>query len=303
MTESAPLPSDTKLLPERPPRSLWGDAVREFARNQGGLFGLTALIFIFVVVMAAPWVTAHPPNQPNLRHRLEPGFWAGNTENLLGTDSMGRDMWSRLVYGGRASLQVGVIAVGITMIVGTILGAVSGYYGGLIDLALMRLVDFMLVFPDLLLALVIISILGPGLNKAMIAIGLVYIPRMARLIRGSVLSVKELTFVEAAQVVGVRSGNIIWRHVLPNVIGPAIVYLSLLLGDAILYAAALGFLGLGAQPPKAEWGAMLSHGRDYIVLGQWWFATFPGLAISFTVICLNLIGDGLRDALDPRLRY
>jgi len=147
------------------------------------------------------------------------------------------------------------------------------------------------------------SVLGTGLDKAMIAIGVLYVPRMARLVRGSVLAIKKSTFVEAARVVGARDGKIIGRHILPNVLGPSLVYVSLLLGNAILYAAALGFLGLGAQPPTAEWGAMLSKGRDFIVVGQWWVATFPGLAIAFTVVCMNLIGDALRDALDPQLRY
>jgi ABC-type dipeptide/oligopeptide/nickel transport system permease subunit len=285
-----------------PPRSPWGDAVREFRRNKAGLFGLAVLVLIVVLAVAAPFVAPHDPNQQSLGDRLSPGFWAGNATYPLGTDDLGRDVLSRVIYGSRVSMAVGFIAVGITIVVGMTLGALSGYYGGITDLVGQRAVDLMLIFPDLVLALVIIAILGPGLGKAMIAIGIVYVPRMTRLVRGSVLSVKESTFVDAARALGAPSGRIIRAHILPNVIGPAIVYLSLLLGDAILYAAALGFLGMGAQPPTAEWGAMLSKGRDFIILGKWWYATFPGVAIALTVVCLNLVGDALRDALDPQLR-
>lgn len=287
----------------RPPRGLWADTMSQFARNKAGVFGMAALLLIVLLAIAAPLIVPHDPYEPNLSDRLVSGFWDGNFTYLLGTDDVGRDVLSRVIYGGRVSMAVGLIAVGITMVFGTMLGAVSGYYGGMVDLTAQRFVDLMLVIPDLILALVIIAVLGPGLEKAMIAIGIVYIPRMSRLVRGSVLSVKESTFIEAAEAAGATSGRIIRYHILPNIIGPAIVYLSLLLGDAILYAAALGFLGLGAQPPTAEWGAMLSKGRDFIVLGKWWYATFPGVAIAFTVVCLNLVGDALRDALDPQLRY
>jgi ABC-type dipeptide/oligopeptide/nickel transport system permease subunit len=281
----------------------WQAVLREFARNRVALFGLLLLALVLGLAVAAPWITTHDPNAVSLRHRFEPGFWAGNREFFLGTDELGRDVLTRTIYGGRVSLTVGVIAVAITAIFGTLLGAVSGYYGGLVDLAIGRLVDLMLVLPLLLMALLFIAILGPGLDKAMIAIGLVYVPRMARVVRGAVLSVKESTYVEAAKMLGAGDGFLILRHILPNVMGPAIVYLSLLLGDAILVAAALGFLGLGAQPPTAEWGAMVSNGRDHIVTGRWWLSTFPGVAIAFTVVLLNTIGDALRDAFDPRTRY
>jgi ABC-type dipeptide/oligopeptide/nickel transport system permease subunit len=284
-------------------RSLWQDAAREFGRNRVGLFGFLCLVLILILAAAAPWFTAHDPNQPNLQSRFEPGIWAGNTHNLLGTDELGRDILTRMIYGGRVSMTIGFIAVVITTVLGTLLGALSGYYGALLDMLIGRFIDLMLVLPHLLLALVIIAILGPGLDKAMIAVGIVYVPRMARLVRGSVLAIKSATYVEAARVIGASDGQVIRRHVLPNVMGPAIVFVSLLMGDAILYAAALGFLGLGAQPPTAEWGAMLSHGRDHMVTGNWWLSTFPGLAIAFTVVCLNLVGDALRDALDPQVRY
>jgi ABC-type dipeptide/oligopeptide/nickel transport system permease subunit len=259
-------------------------------------------VLIVLLALAAPLIVPHDPNQQSLGDRLSPGFWAGNTTYPLGTDNLGRDVLSRVIYGSRVSMAVGFIAIGITMAFGMTLGALSAYYGGGIDLMVQRVVDLMLIFPDLILALVIIAILGPGLSKAMVAIGIVYVPRMTRLVRGSVLSVKQSTFVDAARAIGATPGRIIRVHIVPNVIGPAIVYLSLLLGDAILYAAALGFLGMGAQPPTAEWGTMLSKGRDFIILGKWWYATFPGLAIALTVVCLNLVGDALRDALDPQLR-
>jgi len=293
---------DHSLQAANSSRSPWGDAVREFRRSKAGVFGVAALLIIILFALFAPLVAPHDPNQINLGDRLSPGFWAGNGKYPLGTDNLGRDILSRVIYGGRVSMSVGFIAIGITMTFGMTLGATSAYYGGIIDLIAQRFVDLMLVFPDLLLALVIISILGPGLDKAMVAIGITYVPRMTRLVRGSVLSVKESTFVDAARSVGATSNRIVRVHLLPNIIGPAIVYLSLLLGDAILYAAALGFLGMGAQPPTAEWGSMLSEGREFIILGMWWYAIFPGLAIAFTVTCLNLVGDALRDALDPQLR-
>jgi ABC-type dipeptide/oligopeptide/nickel transport system permease subunit len=267
------------------------------------LLGLCCLVGIVILAVVAPLITDFDPNQPNLRNRFQPGIWAGDSEHLMGTDELGRDILTRTIYGGRVSMTIGLIAVGITTVFGTLLGAVSGFYGGVVDTLIGRLIDLMLVLPHLLLALVIIAILGPGLDKAMVAVGIVYVPRLARLVRGSVLAIKNSTYVDAARVIGAPDSRVIRTHILPNVMGPAVVFVSLLMGDAILYAAALGFLGLGAQPPTPEWGAMLSHGRDHIVTGRWWLSTFPGLAIVFTVICLNLVGDALRDALDPQVRY
>lgn len=220
----------------------------------------------------------------------------------LGSDSLGRCVLSRLLYGARVSLTAGFVAVCIAMFLGILLGLVSGYFGGWADTLIMRIVDIMFAFPALLLAIVIVTFLGQGLSKAMIAVGIVYSPQMARIIRSSVLFVKEMEFIEFQQAIGSSHWRIIWYHVLPNSIAPVIVYSTLLLATAILDCAALGFLGLGAQPPSPEWGAMLAKSYSYIMSGAWWAATFPGVAILLAVFGLNLVGDGLRDILDPRLR-
>ena len=220
----------------------------------------------------------------------------------LGTDMLGRCILSRIMYGARVSLSVGFVAVGIAALLGIAFGVTAGYYGGWIDSILMRMVDIMFSFPGLLLAIVIVAVIGQGLDKAMIAIGIVYAPQMARIMRGSVLYIKEMEYIEAQKAIGSNNWRIIFRHVIPNSMAPVIVYGTLMMATAILDAAALGFLGLGAQPPTPELGAMLSESRFYIVSGAWWAATFPGIAIVLAVLGLNLLGDGLRDILDPRLK-
>jgi peptide/nickel transport system permease protein len=215
---------------------------------------------------------------------------------------LGRCILSRIVYGARVSLSVGFVAVGIASALGIIIGVTAGYFGRWVDSLLMRIVDILFSFPALLLAIVIVATIGQGLDKAMIAIGIVYSPQMARIMRGSVLYIKEMEYIEAQKAIGSGNYRIIFRHVIPNSLAPVIVYGTLMMASAILDAAALGFLGLGAQPPTPEWGAMLSESRFYIVTGSWWAATFPGLAIVFAVLGLNLLGDGLRDILDPRLK-
>jgi peptide/nickel transport system permease protein len=215
---------------------------------------------------------------------------------------LGRDILSRIIYGSRISLTVGFIAVGIATALGILIGVAAGYYGGWIDNVLMRITDILFAFPSLLLAIVIVAVIGQGLDKAMIAIGIEYSPQMARVMRGSVLYIKEMEYIEAQKAIGSSHARIIFRHVLPNSLSPVIVYGTLMMAGAILDAAALGFLGLGAQPPSPEWGAMLSESRFYIVSGAWWAATFPGIAIVIAVLGLNLLGDGLRDILDPRLK-
>ena len=286
---------------EQKPQSFWGEAIKQFKKHKLAVASFYLVIVIMLIGLFAPFIALQDPVQPQLENKLEPGFWAGNYEHPLGTDALGRDVFSRIVYGTQISLKVGYIVIAITAVLGTFLGIVCGYFGGIVDLILMRVVDILMSFPPLLLALAVVAVLGTGLEKAMLAISLIYIPYMARIVRGSVLTVKELSYVEASRALGAKSGWIIFRHVLPNVLAPAVVFLTLLLGDAILYTAALGFLGVGIDPSTPEWGAMLSRGRDYLLLGQWWITVFPGLMIFMAVLSFNLFGDGLREALDPKM--
>ena len=253
------------------------------------IFGLSALL--------APVLAPMDPLEQNLSQRLEPPSPA----HWLGMDQLGRDMLSRLLFGARISLIVGVGVVGTAGTFGTLVGLIAGYLGGLVDEALMRVTDIFLAFPALILAMAIAGALGPSLNNAMIAIAVVSWPVYARLVRGQVLSLREREFVEAARSLGASAPRILWRHILPNTLAPILVQASFDMGGAILSAAGLSFIGFGAQPPIPEWGVMISEGRKYIST-QLWLSLFPGLAILFTVAAFNLIGDGLRDALDPRLR-
>jgi peptide/nickel transport system permease protein len=254
-------------------------------------------VVLGLAAILAPLLPLEDPIQIDPVHAL----YSPGTPYLFGSDQYGRDVLSRVVYGGRVSLVVGPIAVGIGLIPGVVTGLVAGYYTGWLDVVLMRVIDIMLAFPGILLALGIVAVLGPSLTSLMIAVGISSIPTYARLTRASVLSARENLYVDAARVIGARDGSIVLRHILPNVVAPVIVVATLGVGAAILVAATLSFLGLGSQPPPAEWGRMLSEGRQYL-REQWWIATFPGLAIMLTVLALNLLGDGLRDALDPRLR-
>ena len=282
------------------------EMIRRFKYNKSAVFGLILiLILVFCGIFANIIAPNDPtPSPPELEKSLKPGFWSdeGLENTPLGTDMLGRCIFSRILHGARISLTVGFVAVGIAALIGIALGVTAGYYGGWIDSILMRIVDILFSFPGLLLAIVIVAVIGQGLDKAMIAIGIVYSPQMARIIRGSVLYVKETEYIEAQKAIGSSNWRIVIRHVLPNSLAPIIVYGTLMMASAILDAAALGFLGLGAQPPAPEWGAMLSESRFYIVSGAWWAATFPGIAIIFAVLGLNLLGDGLRDILDPRLK-
>jgi len=255
------------------------------------------LVFLIFTALLAPLLAPYDPIELNAQDYLQ----SPRAEHLFGTDQYGRDIFSRVIFGTRISLFIGLISVGIALIVGVLIGLVAGYYGGLLDSFLMRLIDVMLAFPGILLALAIVSILGPSLVNLMVAVGISSIPTYARLTRGSVLATRGELYVEAARVIGVPNRLILSRHILPNVVAPIIVAATLGVGAAILWAAALSFLGLGSQPPEPEWGRMLSEGRQYLRT-QWWIATFPGLAIMVTVLAMNMLGDGLRDALDPRLR-
>ena len=282
------------------------ELIRRFKYNKSAVFGLVILIVLVLSAIFADYIAPNDPtpSPPQLFNKLKPGFWSEKAVKgmPLGTDALGRDVLSRVIYGARVSLSAGFVAVGIAMFFGIILGVIAGYYGGAVDAAVMRIVDIMFAFPALLLAIVIVAVIGQGLGKAMVAIGIVYTPQMARIIRSSVLYIKEMEYIEVQKAIGSSNWRIIFRHILPNSIAPVIVYGTLMLATAILDCAALGFLGLGAQPPTPEWGAMLSKSYSYIVSGAWWAATFPGIAILFSVLGLNLLGDGLRDILDPRLR-
>ena len=266
-------------------------------RHRGARAGLTILGLLVLLAVAAPWLSPRDPIRTAPRDALRPPSAAF----LLGSDQYGRDVLSRVLHGARISLVVGLVSVSIAVGCGTPIGLASGYYGGRLDLVLMRLVDVMLAFPGILLALAIVSVLRPSLANLMIAVGIAAVPTYARLVRASVLAAREHLYVEAARAVGCPDRGILVRYLLPNVVAPLIVTATLGLGTAILSAATLSFLGLGSQPPEPEWGRMLSEGRDYL-REAWWIATFPGLGIMATVLGMNLLGDGLRDVLDPRLR-
>ena len=233
----------------------------------------------------------------NLSQRLQ----APSAAHWLGTDEFGRDIFARLVHGTRVSLQVGIIAVGISIVIGGILGAIAGYYGGKLDNIIMRIMDIFLAVPSILLAIAIVSALGPSILNLMLAISISSVPSYARIVRASVLSIRDQEFIEAAKAIGASNTRIIFRHIIPNSLAPVIVQATLGVASAILSTAGLSFIGLGIQPPAPEWGSMLSGGRQYLRYA-WWVTTFPGVAIMITILSLNLLGDGLRDALDPRLK-
>jgi peptide/nickel transport system permease protein len=270
--------------------------IRRFRRSRGALVGSLCLALVVWAAVGASLLTPYDPLNISPADRMLPP----DRHHLLGTDEFGRDVLTRILYGGRISLRTGLVAVTIAIAIGVPLGLASGFYGGLVDRLLMRFVDLMLTFPGILLALVIVAILGPSLTNAMLAVGISASPTYARVVRSSVLSTKPLIYVEAARALGCGNRRIMIRHILPNIMAPVIVLGTLGVAGAILAAAALSFLGLGAQPPQPEWGALLSEGRNFL-LDAWWIATFPGLAIMVAVLAINLVGDGLRDALDPHL--
>jgi peptide/nickel transport system permease protein len=278
-------------------RTLWSDALARLRRNPGAVVGAVGLVVLVLIAIFAPALSSHDPLEMIPRERLQPP----NPQHWLGTDIFGRDILTRLMYGARISLVVGVISVTISVLIGVSMGLTAGYYGGWIDTLTMRLIDVMLAFPGILLALAIVAIMGPGLLNVMIAVGVAAVPTYARVVRGAVLSTKQNAYVDAALVVGCGHFRVLAFHILPNVLAPIIVIATLRVGSAIITGAALSFLGLGAQPPTPEWGAMLTEGRNYL-RAAWWITTFPGLAIMITVLSMNLVGDGLRDALDPRMR-
>ena len=285
-------------LPQAKASSLWTQAWKKMRSNRFAIIGLIILGLLIFIAIAAPWIAPHDPLELNLRDALQP---PGSPNHILGTDELGRDTLSRLIYGSRISLSVGIIVVFIAGSIGVILGAISGYFGGIIDQIIMRLVDVLLAFPFLILAIAVVSIVGSSLTNVMITLGMVSWISYARLVRSMVLSLREEEFVTAAKVIGVKDWKIIFRHILPNTLGIVIVQATFGAATAILSAAALSFLGMGAQPPTAEWGAMLSTAKQNM-RQQPILAIAPGLAIMITVLAINFVGDALRDALDPRIR-
>ena len=280
-----------------PTRSRFWEVLRLLRHNRLAMTGVVIIIVLVFLTLFGPALSRYDPVAIDMAARLQPP----SLEHLFGTDDFGRDVLSRVLSGAAVSLRVGIIAVGISLTVGTLAGAISGYYGGLLDEGIMRFMDVLFAFPAILLAIAILAALGPGVGNAMIAIGIVYTPIFARITRGSVLTVREEVYIEAARATGCGDGRIMARHVMPNVTAPIIVETTLSLAFAILAEAALSFLGLGTQPPDPSWGRMLAESRAYI-LDAPWLGIFPGLAIMFTVMGFNFLGDGLRDALDPRLK-
>jgi peptide/nickel transport system permease protein len=270
---------------------------KAFRRNRPAMAGLIILVIMILLAIAAPLLTPYDPVAQELDRALE----RPSASHPFGTDHLGRDILARILYGARISLFIGVMGVALGLIVGVPLGLISGYFGGWVDIIVQRIADVMLAFPAILLALSLVAVLGVGLQNVIIAVGISVIPIFMRLARGSVLSVREQTYVEAARALGGTDVRIIRSHVLPNSLAPLIVQATLSVGITILIAAGLGFLGLGVQPPTPEWGSMLGEGRQYIFNASY-MATFPGLAIAISVLAFNLVGDGLRDALDPHMR-
>jgi peptide/nickel transport system permease protein len=266
-------------------------------RNRSALVGGVVLLTIVLIALAAPLIAPYDPIKTNQRLSLTPP----SSEHLMGTDRFGRDIFSRVIWAGQASLPIGLVSVAIGLLFGVSLGLLAGYYGGWFDAVSMRFMDLLLAFPGILLALAIIAILGGSLTNLMIAVGIASIPDYVRITRGSVLSVREREFVLAARVVGARGAWIMLRHILPNTVAPLIVLATLGTAAAIITGAALSFLGLGVKPPTPEWGNMLAEGREFLQRAPW-VAFFPGVAIMLTVLSINLLGDGLRDTLDPRMR-
>jgi peptide/nickel transport system permease protein len=273
------------------------DLARRFAKNRLALLGLTLFSVILFVAVLAPWVAPYSPIKTNFTSYLQPP----SPRHILGTDELGRDVLSRIIFGSRASLEAGVISVGLAVSVGVPLGLIAGFYGGLLDDVLMRVTDAMLSFPQLILALAVAAVLGPGLAKAMIAIAVVLAPIFMRLMRAQVMAEREREYVDAARAMGAADRRIIWRHLLPNSLGPIVVQGSLNVAQAIITEAILSFLGLGTQPPTPSWGSMLNAGQQYLAQAPW-LSFWPGTAIAITVFSVNVAGDGAREIWDPRTR-
>jgi dipeptide transport system permease protein len=274
-----------------------------FRQNRGAVVGMWVFLGLVIVAVFAQLIAPHDPTQQYRDALLVPPVWqeGGRASFLLGTDAVGRDMLSRLIFGAQYSLFIGIVVVAIALVGGIFVGLLAGFFGGWVDGVIMRVMDVILAFPSLLLALVLVAVLGPGLTNAMIAIAIVYQPHFARLTRAAVMGEKEREYVTAARVAGAGKLRLMFKTILPNCLAPLIVQATLSFSSAVLDSAALGFLGMGAQPPASEWGTMLAEAREFI-LRAWWVVTLPGLAILVSVLAINLMGDGLRDALDPKLK-
>ncbi|WP_241156773.1 nickel transporter permease [Bacillus sp. FJAT-42376] len=287
--------SESVQYTEEKPLTPFQEGLRSFLKNKIAVAGTVIVLFFIAVAILSPLIAHTGINEQDLTKRLLPP----SAEHWLGTDDFGRDIFSRVVYGAKISLFVGFFSVLGSVVVGSLLGIIAGYYGKWADTIISRLFDIMLAFPSILLAIAIISILGPSLQNALIAIAVINIPNFGRLLRAKVLSVKEEDYILAAKSIGMKDSRILFKHVLPNSVSPIIVQASLAIATAIIEAAALGFLGLGAQAPSPEWGKMLSDSKQYLIQAPWTMI-FPGIAIMLTVLGFNLMGDGLRDALDPK---
>lgn len=275
----------------------WREAWRSFRKSRSAVVGAGIVVFFILLAIFGPLIAPYGFNAQNLPNRL----LAPSSEHWFGTDDLGRDIFSRILYGARLSIWVGFASVIMSVIVGTFLGIIAGYYGRWVDTIISRIFDIMLAFPSILLAIAIVSILGPSLTNALIAIAIINVPTFGRLVRSKVLSVKQEEYILAAKAIGMKNTRVLWRHILPNSMTPVIVQGTLAIATAILECAALGFLGLGAEAPHAEWGKMLADSRGYLTNAPW-ALFFPGIAIMLTVIGFNLMGDGLRDALDPKMK-
>lgn len=271
--------------------------LRTFRRNKTAVVGAVVAVAVVLVALLAPMISPYDPLKQNVYYRLTPPEGA----HLFGTDSYGRDVFSRVIYGARVSLLVGISSVLIGIVVGTILGMVAGFLGGRVEAVIMRTVDVLMCFPDLILGLMVMAVLGPGLLKLILTIGIVMTPRFARMAYGSTLTVKQKDYVEAARAVGTPMGRVLFTHVLPNIFGELLVMATLWTGAAIRIEANLSFIGLGIPPPTPTWGNMIRTGVDYLTNAPW-LSVFPGLAILITILAFNMLGDGIRDVTDPRLR-
>ncbi len=288
---TTPIASEEKLIPP------WKEAWLSFCKNRLALVGLGIVIFFIILAIIAPYIAPYSFRDQVIAERMQ----APSSKHWFGTDDFGRDIFSRVLYGARISLWVGFFSVLGSVFFGTILGIIAGYYGRWVDAIISRIFDIMLAFPSILLAIAVVAILGPSLQNALIAIAVINIPNFGRLVRSKVLSVKQDEYIMAARAVGMKDTRILFRHILPNSISPVIVQATLAIATAIIEAAALGFLGMGALAPTPEWGKMLADSKNYITQAPWTLI-FPGLAIMLTVLGFNLMGDGLRDALDPKMK-